>query len=113
MDKVNTSPVPGIPTVSTKIGDQPLAAPTIDSVALHKQNAIPTSVFAVGDVVTDPRTMKVLEIAGIGVRAGIAVYLVRDTDGNESLRNQDEFDEAQASEDGTPIDITPGPTVAP
>ena len=104
-------PSPGIPIQADKPGDVPTAAARIDMPALMAKVAIPEAKLAVGDRITDSRTGKYCEIAGIGVRAGVPVYLVRFADG-DVLRNQDEFDEAQAGGDIT-IDITPGPMVAP
>lgn len=107
MNKPTNLPSPGIPIQADRPGEVATAAARIDEAALHRKNTIPDTKFLVGDKVTDARTGKDCEIAGIGVRAGVPVYLVRFPEG-DVLRNQDEFDEAQASVD-IPIDITPGP----
>lgn len=92
--KPDNLPIPGLPTQADPPGEVATPAARIDAAALHRKNEIPKARFGVGDKMIDTRTKKECEIVGIGVRAGVPVYLVQFGE-DRVLRNQDEFDAAQ------------------
>jgi hypothetical protein len=93
-NKPDNLPIPDLPIQAAKPGDPPLAAPALDALAMQAKFAIPPAKIPPGTQVIDARMGKAFTVVQIGRNGTVPVYQVQDEQGNLSVRNQDEFDEA-------------------